>query len=102
MHVSQRIFFILVHEGTEMKDGRGGGGRGASSHFLFPSSPCFLWCVCRVRAAVLPVVLGLQELKLVFDPVTGLGHGELEARLTRLVRCLQTVGDADRQLELYI
>lgn len=78
------------------------GGGEASSHFLFPSSPCFLWCVCRVRAAVLPVVLGLQELKLVFDPVTGLGHGELEARLTRLVRCLQTVGDANRQLELYI
>lgn len=45
------------------------------------------------------MVLGLQELKLVFDPITGLGHGELEARLTRLVRCLQMVGEASTQLE---
>lgn len=52
-----------------------------------------------MRAALLPVVLGLQELKLVFDPVTGLSHGELEARLTRLVRCLQTVKYANTQLE---
>ena len=37
----------------------------------------------------LPVVLGLQELKLVFDPVAGLGHGELEARLPWLVWCLE-------------
>lgn len=52
-----------------------------------------------MHAAVLPVVLGLQELKLVFDPITGLGHGELEARLTWLVRCLQMVGEASTQLE---
>lgn len=35
------------------------------------------------------MVLGLQELELVFDPVAGLGHGELEARLARLVGGLQ-------------
>lgn len=45
------------------------------------------------------MVLGLQELKLVFDPITGLCNGELEARLTRLVRCLRTVGEASTQLE---
>lgn len=38
----------------------------------------------------LPVVLGLQELKFVFDPVAGLCHGELEARLPWLVRCLKS------------
>lgn len=51
-----------------------------------------------MRAAVLPVVLGLQELKLVFDPITGLGDCELEARLTRLVRCLRADREARTQL----
>lgn len=43
----------------------------------------------------LPVVLGLQELKLVFDPVAGLCYGELEPRLTRLTmsRCLKQHGE---------
>lgn len=38
----------------------------------------------------LPVVLGLQELKFVFDPVAGLCHSELEARLPWLVGCLKS------------
>lgn len=37
----------------------------------------------------LPVVLGLQELKFIFDSITRLGHSELEARLARLVRGLE-------------
>lgn len=38
----------------------------------------------------LPVILGLQELKLVFDPVTRFCHRELEAGLPGLMRCLRT------------
>jgi len=38
----------------------------------------------RVSSKLLPVILGLQKLELLFDPVAGLGDGELE-RLPRLV-----------------
>lgn len=41
--------------------------------------------------SVLPVILGLQELKLVFDPVTRFCHCEFEPGLPGLMRRLQTV-----------
>ena len=37
----------------------------------------------------LPVVLGLQELKLVFDPIARLCNSEFESRLTWLMRRLK-------------
>jgi len=39
---------------------------------------------------LLPVILGLQELKFIFDPIAGLCHCELEAGLPRLVWCLKS------------
>ena len=37
----------------------------------------------------LPVILGLQELKFIFNPVTRLCYGEFEARLARLMWSLK-------------
>lgn len=37
----------------------------------------------------LPVILSLQELEFVFDPVTGLGHSEFKSRLPGLMGCLE-------------
>lgn len=39
----------------------------------------------RCPPPAVPVVLRLQELKLVLDPIARFGHGEFEARLARLV-----------------
>lgn len=35
------------------------------------------------------MILGLQELKFIFNPVTGLGYGEFEARLAGLMWSLK-------------
>lgn len=37
----------------------------------------------------LPVILSLQELEFVFDPVTGLGHSEFKSRLPGLMGSLE-------------
>lgn len=43
-------------------------------------------CFCSLGKVIhLPVILGLQELELVFDPVTGLSNSEFESRLTWLM-----------------
>lgn len=69
----------------ELAQGKGrGGGGGESAQGKGVVAP----------AEGVPVILRLQELELILDAIAGLGHGELEPRLPRLVGGLGVGGES--------